>query len=160
MITMKHFIFICVCLIFSFAKAQKTDKRIEAQKWIETEIPKAFNTQLNPIETIATEKYQRYKSDAINVDFDGGLSEEAFHEKWKKEYNTKKAGIGMSFILGVQDYEMVKVERTRFVKKLSPTSYLFQVSFSFSQNIGTVAVQLIVEEHENSFLISDVWQKN
>jgi hypothetical protein len=139
---------------------QNSDKRVEAQKWIETEIPKAFNSQLNPIESLATDKYQKYKSDAINVDFDGGLTEAAFQEKWKKEFNTKKAGIGLSFILGVQDYELVKVERARFVKKTSPTSYMFLVSFSYSENSGTVAVQLIVEEHENSFLISDVWQEN
>ena len=157
---MKHFLIACICLIYSFAKAQNTDKRIEAQKWIETEIPKAFNSQLNPIESLATDKYQHYKSDAINVDFDGGLTEASFHEKWKKEFNTKKAGIGLSFILGVQDYELVKVERARFVKKTSPTSYLFLVSFSYSENSGTVAVQLIVEEYENSFLISDVWQEN
>lgn len=137
-----------------------SDKQVEAQKWIETEIPKAFNTQLNPIESLATEKYQRYKSDAINVDFDGGLSEADFHEKWKKEFDTKKAGIGLSFILGVQDYETVKVERARFVKQITPTSYLFLVSFSYSENSGTVALQLIVEEHKNSFLISDVWQEN
>lgn len=137
-----------------------SDKRVEAQKWIETEIPKAFNSQLNPIETLATDKYQKYKSDAINVDFDGGLTEAAFQEKWKKEFNIKKAGIGLSFILGVQDYESVKVERARFVKKISPTSYLFLVSLSYSENSGTVAVQLIVEEHENSFLIADVWQEN
>lgn len=136
------------------------DKPVEAQKWIETEIPKAFNTQLNPIESLATEKYQRYKSDAINVDFDGGLSEADFHKKWKKEFDTKKAGIGLSFILGVQDYETVKVERARFVKQITPTSYLFLVSFGYSENSGTVAVQLIVEEHKNSFLISDVWQEN
>ena len=157
---MKHFLVISICLMFSLAKAQKADKRIEAQKWIETEIPKAFNSQLNPIESLATDKYQRYKSDAINVDFDGGLSERAFHEKWRKEFNTKKAGIGLSFILGVQDYELVKVERARFVKKITPSSYLFLVSFSYSISSETVAVQLIVEEHENSFLISDVWQKN
>ena len=137
-----------------------SDKRAEAQKWIETEIPKAFNSQLNPIESLATEKYQRYKSDAINVDFDGGLSEADFQEKWKKEFDTKKAGIGLSFILGVQDYETVKVERARFVQKITPTSYLFLVSFSYSENSGTVALQLIVEEHKNSFLISDVWQEN
>ena len=109
---------------------------------------------------MATEKYQRYKSDAINVEFDGGLSEADFHEKWKKEFDTKKAGIGISFILGVQDYETVKVERARFVKQITPTSYLFLVSFGYSENSGTVAVQLIVEEHKNSFLISDVWQEN
>lgn len=157
---MKHFCIICICLICTLAKAQKADKRIEAQKWIETEIPKAFNSQLNPIESLATDKYQKYKSDAINVDFDGGLTEVAFQEKWKKEFNTKKAGIGLSFILGVQDYELVKVERARFVKKISHTSYLFLASFSYYENSGTVAVQLIVDEHENSFLISDVWQEN
>lgn len=137
-----------------------SDKQVEAQKWIETEIPKAFNSQLNPIKSLATEMYQRYKSDAINVEFDGGLSETDFHEKWKKEFDTKKAGIGISFILGVQDYETVKVERARFVKKITSTSYLFLVSFSYFENSGTVAVQLIVEEHKNSFLISDVWQEN
>jgi hypothetical protein len=146
--------------IIASSFSQNSDKRVEAQKWIETEIPKAFNSQLNPIESLATDKYQKYKSDAINVDFDGGLTEAAFQEKWKKEFNTKKAGIGLSFILGVQDYELVKVERARFVKKISPTSYLFLVSFSYSENSGTVAVQLTVEEHENSFLISDVWQEN
>lgn len=31
--------------------SQNSDKRVEAQKWIETEIPKAFNSQLNPIES-------------------------------------------------------------------------------------------------------------
>lgn len=154
---LKHiFLFLILLGSASFS----SDKRIEAQKWIETEIPKAFNSQLNPIESLATIKYQHYKSDAINVDFDGGLTEATFHEKWKKEFNTKKAGIGLSFILGVQDYELVKVERARFVKKTSPTSYLFLVSFSYSENSGTVAVQLIVEEYENSFLIADVWQKN
>jgi hypothetical protein len=137
-----------------------SDKHLEAQKWIETEIPKAFNTQLDPIKSLATEKYQHYKSEAINVAFDGGLSETDFHEKWEKEFDTKKAGIGLSFILGVQDYETVKVERARFVKQITPTSYLFLVSFSYFENSGTVAVQLIVEEYENAFLISDVWQEN
>jgi len=153
----KHILLLVV--VFG-AMSFNSDKQVEAQKWIETEIPKAFNTQLNPIKSLATEKYQRYKSDAINVDFDGGLSEADFHKKWKKDFDTQKAGIGLSFILGVQDYETVKIERARFVKKITPTSYLFLVSFSYFENSGTIAVQLIVEEHENSFLISDVWQEN
>jgi hypothetical protein len=151
---------IVVLTLSTWSISQKADKRIEAQQWVETQIPKAFNSQLNPIESLATATYQDYKSDAINVDFDGGLTEAAFQEKWKKEFNTNKAGIGLSFILGVQDYELVKVERARFVKKISPSSYLFLVSFSYSENAGTLAVQLIVEEHGNSFLISDVWQEN
>jgi hypothetical protein len=151
---------IVVLGLSTWSFSQKVDKRVEAQQWIETQIPKAFNSQLNPIESLATATYQDYKSDAINVDFDGGLTEAAFQEKWKKEFNTKKAGIGLSFILGLQDYELVKVERARFVKKISPSSYLFLVSFSYSENAGTVAVQLIVEEQGNSFLISDVWQEN
>jgi hypothetical protein len=156
----KFSISIAALVLSTWSFSQKTDKRAQAQQWIETQIPKAFNSQLNPIESLATDTYQNYKSDAINVDFDGGLTEDAFHEKWKKEYTTKKAGIGLSFILGVQDYELVKVERARFVKKISPTSYLFLVSLSYAKNAGTVAVQLIVIEHENSFLISDVWQEN
>jgi hypothetical protein len=151
---------IFLLLVAFGAMSYNSDKQVEAQKWIETEIPKAFNTQLNPIKSLATEKYQRYKSDAINVDFDGGLSVDDFHKKWKKDFDTQKAGIGLSFILGVQDYETVKIERARFVKKITPTSYLFLASFSYFENSGTVAVQLIVEEHENSFLISDVWQEN
>ena len=151
---------IVVLALSTLSFSQKADKRVEAQNWIETQIPKAFNSQLNPIESLTTDTYQDYKSDAINVDFDGGLTETAFHEKWKKEYNTKKAGIGLSFILGVQDYELVKIERTRFIKKISPTSYLFLVSLSYAENAGTLAVQLIVEEHGNSFLISDVWQEH
>lgn len=151
---------IVVLVSSAWSFSQKADKRVEAQQWIETQIPKAFNSQLNPIESLATDTYQDYKSDAINVDFDGGLTEVAFQGKWKKEFNTKKAGIGLSFILGVQDYELVKLERARFVKKISPSSYLFLVSFSYSEHAGTIAVQLIVEEHGNSFLISDVWQEN
>ena len=151
---------IVVLALSTLSFSQKADKRVEAQNWIETQIPKAFNSQLNPIESLTTDTYQDYKSDAINVDFDGGLTESAFYEKWKKVYNTKKAGIGLSFIIGVQDYELVKIERTRFIKKISPTSYLFLVSLSYAENAGTVAVQLIVEEREHSFLISDVWQEH
>ena len=85
---------IVVLGLSTWSFSQKADKRIEAQQWIETQIPKAFNSQLNPIESLATATYQDYKSDAINVDFDCGLTEAAFQEKWKKEFNTNKAGIG------------------------------------------------------------------
>ena len=91
--------------LLSLASCQNTGKKIEvevktnsiiadtktseisesdlAKKWLIESIETNFKTAEGLIDSICTKDYATYKSDAIGVEYDGGMTPQAFEKKWK-----------------------------------------------------------------------------
>ena len=55
-----------------------------AKKWLIESIETNFKTAEGLIDSICTKDYATYKSDAIGVEYDGGMTQQAFEKNWKK----------------------------------------------------------------------------
>ena len=62
-----------------------------AKKWLVEKIEENFETPDGLMDSICTKKYAEYKSDAMGVDYDGGLTIKAFEKKWKEKFDLKHA---------------------------------------------------------------------
>ena len=83
----------------------------DAAAWLTEVIENHLNEDGYPMEDICTSSYYEYKTDAIQVDYDGGLTQAAFKKKWSADYDMKYAGIGTGFLISGQDWGKVKVTK-------------------------------------------------
>lgn len=106
--------------------------------------------------SIYTPSYEEYKTDAINIDFDGGMTEEKFKEKWAGKYDTKFAGIGTGFLIAGQDWGKVKVTSCELKSSPSEGIYIFDVTLDDAEFKAKYKRDIKVIKSGNSFLIDDV----
>jgi len=83
----------------------------DAVAWLTEVIENHLNEGGYHMEDICTSRYYEYKMDAVQVGYDGGLTEAAFKKKWSADYNMKYAGIGTGFLISGQDWGKVKVTK-------------------------------------------------
>ena len=129
-----------------------------AKKWLIESIETNFKTPEGLIDSICTKDYATYKSDAIGVEYDGGMTQQAFEKKWKDKFDVKHVGIGTGFLISGQDWTKIKVVKC----KLSPLK--LKEGFFFETTIEDVGAttktmykrDIKVVPKGNSFLISDV----
>lgn len=88
----------------------KMDSVKLAQAWLVPAVEKFFNENHTEILEICTPQYEEYKMDAINVDYDGGMTVEQFQKKWAGKYNINLDQIGKSFLIGNQDNGKIKFQ--------------------------------------------------
>ncbi|MBK8347745.1 MAG: hypothetical protein IPL08_08940 [Saprospiraceae bacterium] len=81
----------------------------DAIRWLTEVIESHLNDGGYPMEDICTPKYYEYKMDAIQVGYDGGLTDDQFKQKWSSDYNLKYAGKGTGFLISGQDWGKAKV---------------------------------------------------
>ncbi len=80
----------------------------EAKTWLQKEVV-AFLNENGFENNIFTETYESYKTDAILVDLDEGLTLSEFKDKWKAKFDVEKAGVGVGYFISAQDYNEIKV---------------------------------------------------
>ncbi len=132
------------------------EKAKTAKVWLTKAIEEFFlSTNADP-KTITTVRYNEYKSDATQVEMDGGLSPSEFLDKWGKIYDTKYAGMGVGFLISGQDYGKIKVSKCELKETPSEHEYLFDVQIDDPQMNTFYHLDIIVLESNNSFLIDDV----
>jgi hypothetical protein len=83
----------------------------DAVAWLTEVIENHLNEGGYHMEDICTSRYYEYKMDAVQVGYDGGLTEAEFKKKWSADYNMKYAGIGTGFLISGQDWGNVKVTK-------------------------------------------------
>jgi hypothetical protein len=128
-----------------------------AQKWLTAKIEENFKTPDGLIDSICTKNYAEYKSDAIGVEYDGGLTQKTFEKKWKGKFDVKHVGIGTGFLISGQDWTKIKVTKCELSPLKLKEGYLFETEIG---DIGTVTTtykrDIKVVSSGNSFLIADV----
>ena len=129
-----------------------------AKKWLIKKIEENFGTPDGLMDSICTKKYAEYKSDAMGVDYDGGLTPKAFEKKWKGKFDLKHTGIGTGFLISGQDWVKIKVSKCELSPVKLKEGYLFETTI---EDIGATTKTIYKRDIKvvpsgNSFLISDV----
>lgn len=129
-----------------------------AKKWLIQNIEDNFKTTDGLIDKICTKTYAEYKSDAIGVDYDGGLTPKAFEKKWKGKFDIKYAGTGTGFLISGQDWVKIKVSKCELSAAKLEEGYLFA---TIIEDVGATSKTVYKRDIKviptgNSFLISDV----
>jgi hypothetical protein len=131
-----------------------------AKKWLIYTIEDSFKNDMVEYDKFCTKKYAEYKSDATGIDMDGGMDENAFIKKWKKEYDTKYSGMGVGFMISGQDWFTIKVTNCTLKNKTIHGDYIFQ---TIVEDIGPKVKynrDIKVIRSGKSFLIDDVLEYN
>lgn len=127
----------------------------DAQVWLKKSIEGYFEGKLN-LEKICTPEYLEFKLDAVSVDTDTGISEEALLKKWKNRRSVKWVGLGSGFFISGQDWRKIKVSSAR-LKDIKENGYLVYATniqdLDFNANYKR---DIILKPVNNSFLIDDV----
>jgi hypothetical protein len=144
--------------IVSDIPSEKLSESDLAQKWLTAKIEENFKTPDGLIDSICTKNYAEYKSDAIGVDYDGGLTQKAFEKKWKGKFDLKHVGIGTGFLISGQDWTKIKVMKCELSPLKLKQGYLFETTI---EDVGattktTYKRDIKVVSSGNSFLIADV----
>ncbi|MBK8818056.1 MAG: hypothetical protein IPN49_02805 [Saprospiraceae bacterium] len=150
---MKPIIFAIVCVFFScqnkkelpaadiqgtdtlatnFAEMAKQTDTIEidaedAATWLKEVVESHLNDSGFPMEDICTPEYYEYKTDATQVGYDGGMTEEDFVQKWSSAYDVRYAGISVGFLISAQDWGKIEVTRCVPKSKQIPGEITFEV---------------------------------
>jgi hypothetical protein len=164
--------------IFSFISCQNTGKKIEvkentdsisidvkiaetsisdlARKWLIESIETNFETTEGLIDSICTKDYATYKSDAIGVEYDGGMTQQAFEKKWKDKFDVKHAGIGTGFLISGQDWGKINVAKCELSPLKLKEGYLFETLIEDLPSKTNYKIGIKVIKSGKSFLIADV----
>jgi len=135
---------------------------VDAKSWliksIENEFsdPRFENENQDKKPSIYTPAYEEYKTDAISIDFDGGITEEKFKEKWSGKYDTKYAGIGNGFLIAIQDWGKVKVTTCNLKTVATADTLLFDVVLEDTEFKAKYKRDIKIVKSGNSYLIDDV----
>ena len=129
-----------------------------AKKWLIQNIEENFKTADGLIDKICTKTYAEYKSDAIGVDYDGGLTPKAFEKKWKGKFDLKHAGTGTGFLISGQDWTKIKVAKCELSPVKLKEGYLFETTIEDVDATSETFYKrdIKVVPRGKSFLISDV----
>jgi hypothetical protein len=107
--------------------------------------------------SIYTKNYEEYKTDAISIDYDGGMTEEAFKKKWTGKYDTKYAGMGTGFLISSQDWVKISITNCTLKSDLSTDSTMvFDVIIEDKEAKAKYKRDIKVIKSGNSYLIDDV----
>ncbi len=107
--------------------------------------------------SIYTKSYEEYKTDAISIDYDGGMTEEAFKKKWDGKYDTKYAGIGTGFLISGQDWVKISITNCTLKSNLSTDSTMvFDVMIEDKEAKAKYKRDIKVIKSGDSFLIDDI----
>lgn len=129
-----------------------------AKKWLIENVEENFNTADGLIDKICTKSYAEYKSDAIGIEYDGGLTPKAFKKKWKGKFDIKYAGTGTGFLISGQDWVKIKVIKCELSPVKLKEGYVFETTI---EDIGATTKTIYKRDIKvvpsgNTFLIADV----
>ncbi|ADY51708.1 hypothetical protein Pedsa_1139 [Pseudopedobacter saltans DSM 12145] len=139
-------------------KAESTDSVHLAQIWLKRSIEgffKDFDQLKGNFSSITTPGYYEFKMDAIHIDYDGGLSETEFKNKWSQRYS-EFAGVNEGFMIGGNDFGTVKVKECKFINRTKQHGYLFHTIIEDTELHNEFIRDITVVSHQGSFLIDDV----
>lgn len=136
--------------------SKKNEQTAAAKKWLIKAIEDFFLNNMSDQKMITTTRYNEYKSDAIGVDMDGGMTAKEFQLKWGKIYDTNYAGMGVGFLISGQDYGKIKVTKCDAKASNVENEFIFDVQIDVPEMKAVYHREIKLVESNNSFLIDDV----
>jgi hypothetical protein len=139
------------------ANKQKVESQNQenAKKWLIKTIETNFNKDTYEMSDMTTKTYAEYKSDAINIEYDNGLTEESFKKKWKSKFDTKYVGMN-GFLVPTQDYGKIKVSSCKLLYISKDKGYVFEIIIKDLTFKTSYKRDIKVIPSGKSFLIADV----
>ena len=141
-------------------KSEIIDSTDFAKKWLIQAIETTFKTNEGDMKGICTPQYEAFKTDAIGVDMDGGMTPAEFKKKWSKKYNIALAGASVGFMISGQDWQNIKVSKCELQNKTTDGAYVFNCiiddigpNVKYKRNVTVIP-------NNKSFLISNVLEYN
>lgn len=102
------FLLLSVALRGVSAAQQVAAAQHDPEQWLTGALDDYFADRTT-MKAICTGSYTRFKTDAMNVDMNGGMTAAAFHRKWGRRYNTRQTGIHEGFLVPLQDWNKITV---------------------------------------------------
>lgn len=139
------------------ANKQKLENQNQenAKKWLIKTIETNFNKDTYEMSDMTTKTYALYKSDAINIEYDNGLTEESFKKKWKSKFDTKYVGMN-GFLVPTQDYGKIKVSSCKLLYISKDKGYVFETIIKDLTFKTSYKRDIKIIPSGKSFLIADV----
>jgi hypothetical protein len=128
----------------------------DAVRWLTEVIESHLNDGGYPMEDICTPKYYQYKMDAVQVGYDGGLTDEQFRKKWSADYDIKHAGIGTGFMISGQDWGTIKVTKCVPVSDGKKGFLMLNVTIDDKEMKGAYHRDIKIVPVGKAYLIDDV----
>jgi hypothetical protein len=125
-----------------------------AKKWLLKAIDQFFKETVE-MENITTKTYSEYKSDAMNIEMDGGMTLAAFEKKWNGKFNTKRVGYD-GFLISAQDWNKISVTSCLLMNTTKDNGFLFRVVLKDVVSKEIFKRDIKVIPSGKSFLIADV----
>lgn len=101
-------------LYANIALAQQKASVQKAKQWLQASLVHYFDDSLT-MKQLATDRYARFKTDAMSIGFDGGMSQKAFEEEWAPVYDVKQPEVGKGFLIPLQDWNSIMIANCRFI---------------------------------------------
>lgn len=102
-----------------------------------------------------TKDYAEYKQDAINLVYDGDLTDEQFAAKWKDKFDIKYVSKGTGFMISAQDNGKLVVEKCD-LKPSTDNSFIFDVLIKDTDFSATFKREIKIIKEADSFVIADI----
>jgi predicted nucleotide-binding protein (sugar kinase/HSP70/actin superfamily) len=125
-----------------------------AKKWLLKAIDQFFKETVE-MDNITTKTYSEYKSDAMNIEMDGGMTLAAFEKKWNGKFNTKRVGYD-GFLISAQDWNKISVTSCLLMNTTKDNGFLFRVVLKDVVSKEIFKRDIKVIPSGKSFLIADV----
>lgn len=130
----------------------------DGKNWLKENIETYFNNDavfLNGFTSLCTQQYAEFKTDATNVDLDGGMTAEEFKSKWGRRYS-EYAGIGEGFMVAGSDFGEIAVTKCEFKNRTEMNDYIYEVIIEDKTFGSRFIRQVVLTKNGDSFLIDDV----
>ncbi|MFN5417195.1 MAG: hypothetical protein ACK5B9_09075 [Flavobacteriia bacterium] len=131
-----------------------------AKSWLVDAIETTFKEKEGDNPEIFTKNYYAYKSDAIGVGYDGGMDENVFTAKWKKDFDCKFSGMGTGFLISGQDWSTIKVTKCNLISSEKDEDFIFDVIIHDDEANFDYKRKIDVRSEKEQFLIQDVLEFN
>jgi|GEM_PF-3845662 len=131
----------------------------DPKEWLTTTITEFFDQNSHHhFREITTEKYAKYKQDALCVvyDCDDSLTEEEFKQKWNDTYDITYAGFGTGFLIDQQDWYKIVVTKCELTDQSIRGTYIFNTEVTDTGFELTHSNEITVVLTANGFKIDDV----
>lgn len=128
------------------------------KEWLKKNIESFFNNDHNftkGFSYLCTKQYFEFKTDAANIDFDGGMTEPEFKSKWGRRYS-QYAGMREGFMIAGTDFGNIKVAKCAFRNKTEMKNFLYDVLIVDKTFNSKFTRQVVLVKYGDSFLIDDV----
>lgn len=128
------------------------------KEWLKKNIESFFNNENNfmkGLSYLCTKQYTEFKTDAINIDLDGGMTEPEFKSKWGRRYS-QYAGIGEGFMIAGTDFGKIEVAKCQFRNMTEMKNFVYDVLIIDKTFNSKFIRQVVLVRNRSSFLIDDV----